>query len=96
MDLETELNEIKQKVSEFEEKFKQHRHTGTDSQNIDATTITLSELGLPDGLSSAPLGSIAAPATQGGIYSQSDVQSIVAAVNTIITRMETFGLVDEN
>ena len=40
----------------------------------------------------AQASAISAPATQGGTYNQSDVQSIVNAVNSIRTAIKNFGI----
>lgn len=62
------------------------------SQGVITLGGTSSTIGLYGETPVAQAGAISAPATQGGTYNQSDVQSIVTAVNSIRTALSNIGI----
>lgn len=73
-----QLSDINKRLTDIENQFKQHRHTGLDSQQVP---------GIPSALASAPLAAITKPS--GGITQ--DV-SARAAISTVIDDLKTLGL----
>lgn len=70
------------KLDELEEKFRQHRHTGTDSVKLDIDF---------DDLTIVKKASVSSPTGGATIDSQAR-----AAIDSIITRLEQLGLIEEN
>jgi len=87
MDKETQakFDELEKKVDDQQEvidtlldEFENHHHTGLDSQQIDGTS-----------LKETPFAKVAAPTDSTLLYSQSNAQEAVDAINLIISILET-------
>ena len=90
--------EERQKLDEIYEFMQMLKNSSSIPYDVDVALrdrlfdlVTVLSLGLPSGLTGAPLGSITAPS--GGATVDSQART---AINTIITRLEVLGLVDEN
>lgn len=84
--MEERITQLEKALSDLQREYSFHKHTGTDSYVIELET-----LGLPSQLTNAPEATITSPT--GGITIDSEART---AINTIITRLETLGLVEPN
>ena len=78
-----------QKDLQFQDGRNMQFATGTGTK---IGTATGEKIGLYGVTPVVQAGAISAPATQGGSYVQSDVQSIVTAVNSIRTAIKNLGI----
>lgn len=76
--------ELDKRISALEDAFKNHRHTGLDSLQVSA--INLRET-LADNITPA--------SDAGATYNQSQVQTIVNAVNNVITTLQELKLISD-
>ena len=77
-ELESTISDLKAIIDTLLGEFNNHHHTGLDSQQIDGTS-----------LKETPFAKVAAPADSTLLYSQSNAQEAVDAINLIISILET-------
>jgi hypothetical protein len=76
--------ELDKRISNLEDAFKNHRHTGLDSLKM--SLISMRE---------TPADNITQASDAGALYSQAQVQSIVDAVNNVITTLQELNLISD-
>lgn len=79
-ELEQKLNALENEYRTLANEYREHAHTGIDGKGVTATA-----------LAGTPLASVSSPS--GGPTIDSQARS---AIDTIITRLETLGLIQSN
>ena len=77
-ELEATISDQKAIIDTLQDEFDNHRHSGLDSQQIDGTS-----------LKETPFTKVVAPTDSTVLYSQSNAQTAVTAINSIISILET-------